>query len=68
MHLDSPDRSDAASKEERFNSTFLARIALEWKLLRQEQLNEALRAQEEARDRGRDVLRNIRRRRRSQRY
>jgi serine/threonine-protein kinase len=56
MHPDSPDRSDAASREERFNSTFLARIALEWKLLRQEQLNEALRAQEEARDLGRDVL------------
>jgi len=51
MQSDSP-----ASKEERFNSTFLARIALEWKLLRQEQLNEALKAQEDARARGRDVL------------
>jgi len=51
MHPDSP-----ASKEERFNSTFLARIALEWKLLRQEQLSEALKAQEDARSRGRDVL------------
>ena len=51
MQSDSP-----ASKEERFNSTFLARIALEWKLLRQEQLTEALKAQEDARDRGREVL------------
>src|SRR5436853_7809973 len=51
MQSDSP-----ASKEERFNSAFLARIALEWKLLRQEQLTEALKAQEDARDRGREVL------------
>ncbi|HLY08592.1 MAG TPA: serine/threonine-protein kinase [Planctomycetota bacterium] len=56
MHPDLPDRASAASKEERFNSTFLARIALEWKLLRQEQLNEALRFQEDARARGRDIL------------
>jgi serine/threonine protein kinase len=56
MHPDSPDRAGAASKEERFNSTFLARIALEWKLIRQEQLTEALSAQEDARARGREVL------------
>lgn len=44
------------SKEERFNSTFLAGIALEWKLIRQEQLKECLQVQEEARARGREVL------------
>jgi len=56
MHPDSPDRAGAASKADRFNSTFLARIALEWNLIRQEQLTEALRAQEDARSRGREIL------------
>ena len=51
-----PGHAGTASKDERFNSTFLARIALEWKLIRQEQLNEALRVQEEERGRGREVL------------
>lgn len=49
-------QTDGPSTEERFNSTFLARIALEWKLIRQEQLTEALRAQEEERSRGREIL------------
>jgi len=48
--------SHPESREERFNSTFLARIALEWNLLRPEQLEEALRAQEDSRGRGRDTL------------
>jgi serine/threonine-protein kinase len=51
-----PGRAAAASTDDRFKPTFLARIALEWKLLRQEQLNEALRLQEDARSHGRDVL------------
>jgi len=56
MHPESPNRADGASKEELFNSTFLARIALEWKLIRQDQLSEALGAQEDARSHGREVL------------
>jgi serine/threonine-protein kinase len=51
-----PDRAGAAEKADSSSSTFLARIALEWNLLRPEQLHEALRAQEEERSRGRDVL------------
>jgi serine/threonine protein kinase len=38
------------------NSTFLARIALEWKLIRPEQLVECLRFQEECRARGKEIL------------
>lgn len=38
------------------NSTFLARIALEWKLIRPEQLNECLRFQQECRERGKEIL------------
>ena len=38
------------------NSTFLARIALEWKLIRPAQFDECLRLQEEARARGKEVL------------
>src|SRR6185503_18968683 len=38
------------------NSTFLARIALELKLVRPEELGEALRLQEEAMQQGRDLL------------
>ena len=49
-------RPDSASKDEGLSSTFLARIALEWKLIRPEQLQEALRAQDEERGRGRDTL------------
>lgn len=56
MHPDAPDPAASASNDDRFNSTFLARIALEWKLIRQEQLNEALRVQEEERHKGRDIL------------
>jgi serine/threonine-protein kinase len=56
MNPGTPNPAGAASKEERFNSTFLARIALEWKLIRQEQLGEALKAQEDARGHGREVL------------
>jgi serine/threonine-protein kinase len=48
------DRAD--SKEDHINSTFLARIALEWKLIRQPQLEECLQAQEALRARGREVL------------
>ena len=53
---ESPDRASAAAKEERFSSTFLARIALEWKLIRSEQLQAALKAQEEDRARGKEIL------------
>ena len=38
------------------NSTFLARIALEWKLIRPAQFDECLRLQEEARTRGKEIL------------
>ncbi len=50
------DRASATAKEERFNSTFLARIALELKLIRSEQLQVALQVQEEARSRGKEIL------------
>jgi len=53
---ESPGSAGAGAKEERFNSTFLARIALEWKLLLPEKLQAALRAQEEARARGTEIL------------
>jgi serine/threonine protein kinase len=53
---ESQDRASAAAKEERFSSTFLARIALEWKLIRSEQLQAALKSQEEARAHGKEIL------------
>jgi serine/threonine-protein kinase len=56
MPPERPDHAGAASKSERANSTFLAQIALEWKLIRPEQLQEALRAQDEERAHGRDLL------------
>jgi serine/threonine-protein kinase len=51
-----PDPAGVGAKEERYPSTFLARIALEWNLLRPDQLGDALKAQEEALSRGREVL------------
>src|SRR4051812_18722054 len=55
-HPELPDRTGAGEKDGRFTSTFLARIALEWNLLRPEQLGSALKAQEEALSHGREVL------------
>jgi serine/threonine-protein kinase len=56
MPPERPDHAGAAAKGERVNSTFLAQIALEWNLIRPEQLQEALRAQDEERAHGRDLL------------